>query len=162
MDRLAVLIQVGGGTANQSATLFDGLTVNDTYGNIVAFVPSPDAVSEFRVQTNNNSAEYGRYTGGVINIASKSGSNEFHGTVYEYLRNRAVNAGDFFATQITALHMKHRRRNDGTLGAGMSATRQQTRHIWRSWFKYRHPCRYRHAKRFLGASIAVERPRTSS
>ena len=89
--------QVGGGTANQSATLFDGVTVNDTYGNIVAFVPSPDAVSEFRVQTNNNSAEYGRYTGGVINIASKSGSNEFHGTFYEYLRNRAVNAGDFFA-----------------------------------------------------------------
>jgi len=89
--------QVGGGTANQSATLFDGVTVNDTYGNIVAFVPSPDAVSEFRVQTNNNSAEYGRYTGGVINIASKSGSNEFHGSVYEYLRNRAVNAGDFFA-----------------------------------------------------------------
>ena len=89
--------QVGGGTANQSATLFDGVTVNDTYGNIVAFVPSPDAVSEFRVQTNNNNAEYGRYTGGVINIASKSGSNEFHGAFYEYLRNRAVNAGDFFA-----------------------------------------------------------------
>jgi hypothetical protein len=89
--------QVGGGTANQSATLFDGVTVNDTYGNIVAFVPSPDAVSEFRVQTNNNSAEYGRYTGGVINIASKSGSNEFHGSLYEYLRNRSVNATDFFA-----------------------------------------------------------------
>lgn len=89
--------QVGGGTANQSSTLFDGVTVNDTYGNIVALVPSPDAVSEFRVQTNNNSAEYGRFTGGVINIASKSGSNEFHGGVYEYLRNRALNAGTFFA-----------------------------------------------------------------
>lgn len=89
--------QIGGGTANQSSTLFDGVTVNDTYGNIVALVPSPDVVSEFRVQTNNNSAEYGRFTGGVINIASKSGSNEFHGSVYEYLRNRAVNAGNFFA-----------------------------------------------------------------
>lgn len=89
--------QIGGGTANQSSTLFDGVTVNDTYGNIVALVPSPDVVSEFRVQTNNNSAEYGRFTGGVINIASKSGSNEFHGSVYEYLRNRAVNAANFFA-----------------------------------------------------------------
>src|SRR5205823_13985018 len=89
--------QVGGGTANQSATLFDGATVNDTYGNIVAFVPSPDAVSEFRVQTNNNSAEYVRYTGGVINIASKSASNELHGSVHEYLRNPAVNAGHTFA-----------------------------------------------------------------
>jgi hypothetical protein len=89
--------QIGGGTANQSSTLFDGVTVNDTYGNIVALVPSPDAVSEFRVQTNNNSAEYGRFTGGVINIASKSGSNEFHGSVYEYLRNRSLNASNFFA-----------------------------------------------------------------
>src|SRR5205823_14344268 len=81
--------QIGGGTANQSATYLDGVPVNDTYGNIVALVPSQDAISEFRVQTNNNSAEYGRYTGGVINMASKSGSNEFHGSAYEFLRNRS-------------------------------------------------------------------------
>ena len=67
--------QIGGGAANQSATYLDGVPVNDTYGNIVALVPSQDTVSEFRVQTNNNSAEYGRYTGGVINMASRSGSN---------------------------------------------------------------------------------------
>ena len=94
--------QVGGGTANQSATFFDGVTVNDTYGNIVAFVPSPDAVAEFRVQTNNNSAEYGRFTGGVINLASRSGSNEFHGSIFEYIRNRALNATDFFANKTGA------------------------------------------------------------
>ena len=72
--------QIGGGMANQSATYFDGVPVNDSYGNIVALIPSQDVVSEFRVQTNANSAEFGRYTGGVINLASKSGSNEFHGS----------------------------------------------------------------------------------
>lgn len=88
--------QIGGGTANQSATLFDGVTVNTNYGNAVVLVPSQDVVSEFRVQTNNNTAEYGAFTGGVINIASKSGTNEFHGSAYEFLRNRVLNATDFF------------------------------------------------------------------
>src|SRR5712691_9802464 len=89
--------QIGGGTANQSATYLDGVPVNDSYGNIVALVPSQDAVSEFRVQTSNNSAEYGRYTGGVINMTSKSGSNDFHGSAYEFLRNKVLNANSFFA-----------------------------------------------------------------
>lgn len=89
--------QIGGGTANQSAAYYDGVTMNDTYGNIVAMVPSQDAVAEFRVQTNSNSAEYGRYTGGVINIASKSGNNNFHGSAYEFHRNKVLNAGTFFA-----------------------------------------------------------------
>ncbi len=89
--------QIGGGTANQSAEFLDGVPVNITYGNIVALVPSADTVSEFRVQTNNNTAEYGRYTGGVINITSKSGTNEFHGSAYDYLRNRVLNATNFFA-----------------------------------------------------------------
>jgi hypothetical protein len=89
--------QVGGGTANQSATLYDGMPMTTTYGNLVALVPGQDAVSEFRVQTNNNSAEYGRFTGGVINITSKSGSNSFHGDTYEYLRNQKLNANTFFA-----------------------------------------------------------------
>jgi len=94
--------QIGGGAANQSATYLDGVPVNDTYGNIVALVPSQDTVSEFRVQTNNNSAEYGRYTGGVINMASRSGSNDFHGALYEYLRNRSLNANTFFANKTGA------------------------------------------------------------
>jgi hypothetical protein len=91
--------QIGGGTANQSATFFDGVPVNITYGNITALTPSPDAVAEFRVQTSNNTAEYGRYTGGVVNIASRGGSNDFHGTAYEYLRNKELNATDFFANR---------------------------------------------------------------
>ena len=70
--------QIGGGTANQSASYFDGVTVQDSaYGNIVVLTPSPESVAEFRVQTNNSSAEFGRFTGGVINIASRSGTNAY-------------------------------------------------------------------------------------
>jgi hypothetical protein len=89
--------QIGGGIANQSSTYFDGVPANAGVGNLTVLVPSPDVVSEFRVQTSSNSAEYGRYAGGVINIASKSGSNAFHGSAYEFLRNRALNANSFFA-----------------------------------------------------------------
>ena len=89
--------QIGGGVANQSASLYDGVPLQDmSYGNIVALTPSPEAVEEFRVQTNNSSAEFGRFTGGVINMVSRSGSNSFHGTVFEYGRNRALNSNTFF------------------------------------------------------------------
>ena len=89
--------QIGGGLANQSATYYDGVPANAGVGNLTVMVPSPDAISEFRVQTNSNTAEFGRYSGGVINVTSKSGSNEFHGSAYEFFRNKVLNANTFFA-----------------------------------------------------------------
>ena len=89
--------QIGGGTANQSASYFDGVTVQDSaYGNIVVLTPSPESVAEFRVQTNNSSAEFGRFVGGVVNIASRSGSNQYHGSIFEYHRNKALNSNTYF------------------------------------------------------------------
>jgi hypothetical protein len=89
--------QIGGGTANQSASFFDGVTVQDTaYGNIVVLTPSPDSVEEFSVQTNSTSAEFGRFTGGVVNMASRSGSNSFRGSLFEFHRNRGLNSNTFF------------------------------------------------------------------
>ena len=110
--------QIGGGTANQSATYFDGVPVNDTYGNIVALTPSADAVSEFRVQTSNNTAEYGRYTGGVINMASKSGTNDFHGSAYEFFRNKVLNATNFFANRTGAGRAPFSQNQFGATGGG--------------------------------------------
>src|SRR5258708_36750256 len=57
--------------------------------------PSPDAMGEFKVITSNFSAEYGRVGGGVINAALRSGTNQFHGTAYEFLRNTSLNATGF-------------------------------------------------------------------
>lgn len=77
--------------------LLDGLdnnawgTSNQGFSN-QAIPPSPDAISEFRVETDNYSAEYGRSAGAVINVSIRSGSNQFHGKVYDYIRNTVFNA----------------------------------------------------------------------
>ena len=94
--------QIGGGNGNQSSVLVDGSPVNTSYGNTVELVPDQDVIQEFKVQTNNNTAEFGMYTGGVINMATKSGTNSFHGTTYEYFRNTVLNANDFFAKRNNA------------------------------------------------------------
>jgi len=88
--------QIGGGQANQSASYIDGAPVNSAYVNHTMLVPTQDAVQEFRVQTNSLGPEFGRFAGGVINLTTKSGTNSFHGSVYEYFRNRALNANTFF------------------------------------------------------------------
>ena len=88
--------QIGGGQSNQSATTLDGAPVNIGYANLTALVPTQDAVQEFKIQTNNLGSEFGRFAGGVINMATKSGSNEFHGSAYEFLRNKVLNSNTFF------------------------------------------------------------------
>ena len=75
-------------------------TANQGYSN-EAIVPSPDGVQEFKVQTDNFSAEYGRAAGAVINATTRSGTNSFHGVVYDYLRNTVLNAyGPFIGTGV--------------------------------------------------------------
>ncbi len=88
--------QIGGGQANQSATYIDGAPVNAAYVNLTSLVPTQDAIQEFRVQTNNLGPEFGRFSGGTINLTTKSGTNGFHGSAYEFFRNRSLNANTFF------------------------------------------------------------------
>ncbi len=88
--------QIGGGQANQSAAFIDGAPINASYANLTALVPTQDAIQEFRVQTNNLGPEFGRLAGGAINLTTKSGTNSFHGSAYEFLRNRSLNANTFF------------------------------------------------------------------
>src|SRR6266403_1371139 len=64
-----------------------------------AVQPSPDAIAEFRVLTNTFDAEYGRNSGAVVNVVTKSGSNDFHGNLYEFFRNKGLNARGFFDSQ---------------------------------------------------------------
>jgi hypothetical protein len=89
-------IQIGGGIANQSAFYIDGAPSN-TYQNFVGLIPTQDAIQEFRVASNNVSAEFGRFGGGVVSMTTKSGTNGFHGSIYEYLRNNKFNANNFFS-----------------------------------------------------------------
>jgi len=88
--------QIGGGQAGQNAILLDGVPTNGSYLNVVTVIPTQDALQEFKVQTNNMGPEFGRFAGGIINFTTKSGSNSWHGETYEYLRNKVLDANDFF------------------------------------------------------------------
>src|SRR5262245_2450406 len=94
--------RINGARGNSSEMLIDGITNSVPAANpilVVAMFPSPDALQEFKVQTNSYAAEYGRSGGGVVNMVIKSGTNQFHGVAYEFLRNSAMDANDFFANK---------------------------------------------------------------
>jgi hypothetical protein len=88
--------QIGGAFANEGAEYLDGQPLNIGYINLPFMVPTQDAVSEFKVQDNNLGPEWGKFAGGIINMSTKSGTNTWHGTGYEYLRNKVFNANEFF------------------------------------------------------------------
>lgn len=91
---------VGGGQAGSYGATLDGVSILTGRFNSVQWAnvntPSVDAITEFAVETSGFKAEYGRASGGLITFASKSGTNEFHGTAYEFLRNNALDARRFF------------------------------------------------------------------
>jgi hypothetical protein len=91
--------QISGSFGNQSAEYLDGAPLNSPYANTVIFIPPQDAVQEFRVSTNNADIEFGRSSGGAITMTIKSGTNEFHGSAYEYWRNKVLNSPDYFAAK---------------------------------------------------------------
>lgn len=88
--------QIGGSFGNQSAEYLDGQPLNIGYINLPIVIPTQDSVGEFKVQYNDLGAEWGKFSGGVMNISTKSGSNQFHGSLYEYLRNKSLNSNEYF------------------------------------------------------------------
>jgi Carboxypeptidase regulatory-like domain/TonB dependent receptor-like, beta-barrel len=96
-------VSVHGARTSQNAYLLDGTDILDALGRNAAsaqgLVSGIESVQEFAVLTNTYSAEYGRAAGGVFNIATRSGTNQFHGTVFEFLRNSALDARNFFDTE---------------------------------------------------------------
>ncbi|HEU0007854.1 MAG TPA: TonB-dependent receptor, partial [Terriglobia bacterium] len=86
----------GAGMAQVNYQL-DGAGHNDTYLNVNLPFPNPDVIQEFNLQSSNFTAEYGNAAGGIVNIVTRSGSNEIHGSAFEFLRNGALNARNFFA-----------------------------------------------------------------
>ena len=86
----------GAGMAQVNYQL-DGAGHNDTYLNVNVPFPNPDAVQEFNLESTNFSAEYGNAAGGIVNIVTRSGTNQIHGSLFEFLRNGNLNARNFFA-----------------------------------------------------------------
>jgi hypothetical protein len=93
-------IRVNGGRDNRSNEfLLDGMP--NQHGEKIAFIPPTDAVAEFRVMSNAYDSQYGRQAGATINMSVKSGTNDYHGNLYEFLRNTILNA-NFFQTNLAA------------------------------------------------------------
>jgi Carboxypeptidase regulatory-like domain/TonB dependent receptor len=91
--------QVGGSFANQGAEYLDGQPLNIGYINLPIIIPTQDSVGEFKVQYNNVGAEWGKFSGAVMNFSTKSGTNNWHGSAYEYFRNKVLNANEYFNKQ---------------------------------------------------------------
>ncbi|PYS04853.1 MAG: hypothetical protein DMG12_09115 [Acidobacteria bacterium] len=87
---------VAGGRQDSVTYLLDGGINNNLLSNGVVLNPNPDTIEEFRILTSTYNAEYGRNGGGIVSVVTKSGTNEFHGTAYDYVRNDALNANSFF------------------------------------------------------------------
>ena len=92
----AITVSANGSRANQTGFNLDGSTNNDIYTNVNQPFPFPDALQEFSVQTSNYSARYGGNSGAVVNAISKSGTNDFHGSLFEFNRNAVFNAANYF------------------------------------------------------------------
>src|SRR6266446_6355879 len=88
--------QIGGSFANQGAEYLDGQPLNIGYINLPIVIPTQDSIGEYKVQTNNQGAEWGKFSGGIVNLSTKSGTNSWHGSAYEYFRNKVPNTNEYF------------------------------------------------------------------
>ena len=91
-------VSVNGGRGRSNNFSVNGGDANDLFANLPTVQPSPDSIEEFRVLTNTFDAEYGRNSGSVVNVVTKSGTNDLHGSAYEFFRNNVLNANNYCLT----------------------------------------------------------------
>lgn len=102
-DNGGVQFTTNGVRSNFNSFYLDGALDTEIFRGGGAPIPNPDALQEFRLLTSNFDAEFGRYPGGVSNVITRSGSNRYHGTAYDYLRNNVLNAKPYFQTSVPRL-----------------------------------------------------------
>jgi hypothetical protein len=110
------LPRIDGGRPRTNEYLYDGISVLQPEPGQVAFFPVVDAIQEFKVETNSPPAEFGRFNGGVVNLTTKAGTNDFHGTGFEFLRNEDLNARNDFQRSSPVNPEYRRNQFGGTLG----------------------------------------------
>jgi hypothetical protein len=110
------LPRINGGRPRTNEYLFDGISVLQPEPGQVAFFPVIDAIQEFKIESNSPPAEFGRFNGGVVNLTTKAGANVFHGDGFEFLRNEALNARNYFQSANAVTPEYRRNQFGGTLG----------------------------------------------
>src|SRR6266851_6381166 len=113
-------VSVNGGRGRSNNFSVNGGDANDQFVNLPAIQPTPDSIEEFRVLTNTFDAEYGRNSGSVVNVVTKSGTNQLHGNLYEFFRNTVLNANPYCFTAVQGIPCDKPKFNQnqfgGTLG----------------------------------------------
>ncbi len=109
---------VNGSSAQMNSYLVDGIVNRNLWLSTLIMVPTIDSIQEFRVMTSNYSAEYGASAGAVTVVQTKSGSNELHGSAYEFLRNDKLDANTFFNNRLGAPKPPFRRNEFGATAGG--------------------------------------------
>jgi hypothetical protein len=113
-------VSVNGGRGRSNNFSVNGGDANDQFVNLPTVQPSPDSIEEFRVLTNTFDAEYGRNSGSVVNVVTKSGTNNIHGNVYEFFRNTVFNAKGYCLAEVSGVACEEPKSNQnqfgGTLG----------------------------------------------
>ncbi len=104
---------ISGQREDANGFMVNGSDVKELMNGGALVIPNLDSISEFRILTNNFDAEYGNYSGGVINVITKSGSNALHGGAFEFLRNTALDARNFFSPERSSYHQNQ---FGGTIG----------------------------------------------
>jgi hypothetical protein len=117
------LPRINGGRPRTNEYLFDGISVVQPEPGQVAYFPIVDSIQEFKIETNSPPAEFGRFNGGVVNLTTRSGSNDFHGTAFEFLRNEALNARNVFAPSPAAKPVFRRNQFGGVAGGPVQRNR---------------------------------------
>ena len=117
------LPRINGGRPRTNEYLFDGISVLQPEPGQVAFFPIVDAIQEFKIESNSPPAEFGRFNGGVVNLTTKAGTNAVHGSGFEFVRNEALNARNFFQSTNPVKPEYRRHQAGGTLGGPLKRDR---------------------------------------
>ncbi|HVH85386.1 MAG TPA: carboxypeptidase regulatory-like domain-containing protein, partial [Terriglobales bacterium] len=104
---------IHGQRESDNAYYLNGVSVQETIGQQAGVIPNLDSIAEFRILSSNVDAEYGGFTGGVVNVVTKSGANQFHGNLFEFLRHTNLDARNYFSPERSAFHQNQ---YGGTLG----------------------------------------------
>jgi hypothetical protein len=117
------LPRINGGRPRTNEYLFDGISVLQPEPGQVAYYPILDAIEEFTIESNSVPAEFGRFNGGVVNLTTRAGTNSLHGTGFEFLRNEALNARNYFQPAPAAKPEYRRNQFGGTVGGPIARDR---------------------------------------
>ena len=117
------LPRINGGRPRTNEYLFDGISVLQPEPGQVAFFPNVDAIQEFKIESNSPPAEFGRFNGGVINLTTRSGSNELRGSAFEFFRHESLNARHVFASTAAVKPRFRRNQFGGVVGGPLRQDR---------------------------------------